>query len=202
MALLREMPGPAGKTEVHHDGRILVEPYVATVHVVSRSALDIKLDTFGSQPLELEFGVPVVALLEKHSAPGRAAARDPEVKVAATAVHVVPALLTRRHELRYTVLLDGRPAFRPLVDLVDVTVHQNPPPALRGWDILRPLLLAFGVITAVLVPILFTSTSGQPLWPMVVVGALVLGVITTLLLAPALVFAMLTGARYRRKRMH
>lgn len=155
VSLLRTAPGIRGRTEVRHDGRVLTEPKVVIVDVVSRSALDIAAVAFGDAPLELEFGVPVVALLEQLSDARRPAVREPTVKVVGTALHVGPALLTRRHQLRYTVLLDGEPRFRPVVDLVDVTVREQPAPrSLAKREVLFRAALLFWMGLLVVLAIL------------------------------------------------
>ncbi|MFT7835596.1 hypothetical protein Q5530_05545 [Saccharothrix sp. BKS2] len=110
------------------DDQELTAPYVVAAEVVSRGALDIAASAFGGRPLELEFGAPVLGLLEWQADAGRAAVRPPEVEIIGTALHLGPSLLTRRHRLRYTVLLDGKPDFCPVGDLVDVTVRQERAP--------------------------------------------------------------------------
>jgi hypothetical protein len=107
------------------DGRALTALYVATVNVVSDSVLDIAPAAFSGAPLELDFGVPILTLLGKTSDAGRTGVRDPAVQVRDTALHVGPALLTRRHRLRYTVLLDGKPEFCIRTDLADVVLREK-----------------------------------------------------------------------------
>ncbi|QFZ17567.1 hypothetical protein [Saccharothrix syringae] len=154
VSLLRAAPGLDGSgVAVSLHGRELTRPYVVTVDVVSNSALDIAPSAFGGSPLELEFGVPVLALLDQESDAGRPAVREPKVEVASTALHVSPALLTRRHRLRYSVLVDGKPDFRPVGDLVDVAVHVGPVPART------PLALRL-VTSALLAPAVVLSAVG------------------------------------------
>ncbi|MFD5831013.1 hypothetical protein [Lentzea sp. NPDC060358] len=148
VSLLRAAPGLHGSgVVVSFNGRTLTRPYVVTIDVVSDSALDIAPSAFGGKPLELEFGVPVLALFEHESHPGRPAVRMPKVNVVGTALHISPALLTRRHRLRYTVLLDGKPNFRPIGELVDVAVH------VGGAPVRLPLIQRLG-IAGLLMPII------------------------------------------------
>lgn len=136
--LVTSAPGLEGRRiMVSLDGRQLTTPHVITVDIVSRSGKDITPEMFSSAPLELEFGTPIVALLNQYSDARRAAVRDPSVTLHNTALHVGPALLTRQHELRYTVLTEGQPKFRPVANLADVTILQTPAPAstFRRWPL-------------------------------------------------------------------
>jgi hypothetical protein len=103
--------------------RGLGRPYVATVDIVSRGAMDIPAAAFGGSPLELEFGVRILAVVDQVSDAGRPAVRPPGLAVAGTALHVGPALLTRRHRLHYSVLLADAPQFRVVGELADVRVR-------------------------------------------------------------------------------
>ncbi|NGY63420.1 hypothetical protein G7043_31305 [Lentzea sp. NEAU-D13] len=154
VSLLRAAPGLHGSgIAVSLHGRELTRPYVVTVDVVSDSSLDIGPSAFGEAPLELEFGVPVLALLDQESDAGRPAVRAPKVDMAGTALHISPSLLTRRHRLRYTVLLDGKPDFQPVGDLVDVAVHIGEVPARK------PLMLKL-ISVALLIPAAVLSVLG------------------------------------------
>ncbi|MBY8851315.1 hypothetical protein K7G98_24450 [Saccharothrix sp. MB29] len=74
----------------------------------------------------------MVALLDQYTDPGRPGVHAPEVTVADHALHLGPSLLTRKHWLRYTVLLDGEPEFTCAGNLVDVTIRERPLPAYSG----------------------------------------------------------------------
>ncbi|MFC6091664.1 hypothetical protein [Saccharothrix lopnurensis] len=148
--LVSNSPGLRGRSlAVSLDGRELAEPHTVTVRVAGRSALDIAASAFDGAPLELEFGVPIVALLEQRSDAGRAAVREPAVQVRGTALHVGPALLTRRHRLRYTVLLDGEPRFHPVSELPDVVVRREPAPDLATGTLPSVILLGIPVLIIV-----------------------------------------------------
>ncbi|MEU4445053.1 hypothetical protein AB0K14_02145 [Actinosynnema sp. NPDC050801] len=124
--LVNTAPGLHGRQlTVALDGHKLRSPYVVEVEMASRGALDISAAAFGGQPLELDFSVPIVALLKQSVDAGRPAVREPRVEVVDTALHVGPALLTRRHRLRYTVLLNGKPDFHPVGDLENVIIRDS-----------------------------------------------------------------------------
>ncbi|MCK2245271.1 MULTISPECIES: hypothetical protein [unclassified Crossiella] len=125
--LVTTAPGLEGRQiQVILDGHTLTSPYVVTVDVISRSALDIAPAAFSEKPLELEFGVPLVALLDQQSEAGRPAVRAPQVVVQGSAPHLGPALITQRHALRYTVLCDGKPVFQPVAEMIDVAIREQP----------------------------------------------------------------------------
>jgi hypothetical protein len=151
VSMLHTAPGlDGGGIEVRHKGRKLSEPYVVTVTVASRSDRDIDSASFDNKPLELRFGVPIVELLESTVDARRAGVRTPPVVVTPTALHVGPALLTRRHLLRYVVLVDGQPQFRPVGDLVNAAIQEKYPPN-RVRTVLVPILgLASGALSALL----------------------------------------------------
>ncbi|WP_156077145.1 hypothetical protein [Saccharothrix sp. NRRL B-16314] len=127
VSLLPSGLGLGDDVEVHRRGKVLSNPHVITVSLVSRSARDIPRAAFDGTPLTLDFGVPVIGLLEQWSDPGRAAVCKPSVTVTATALTIGPALLTRSHELRYTVLVDGEPNLAIQGELADVHIHTKPP---------------------------------------------------------------------------
>ncbi|MFD0205865.1 MULTISPECIES: hypothetical protein [Saccharothrix] len=102
--------------------RVVRDPHVATVTVVASGARDIARSAFDERPLELEFGVPVVAVLSALSEPGRDGVPDPALTVTDTTLRVGPALLARRHALLYTVLLDGPCYLKIRSELPDVTI--------------------------------------------------------------------------------
>ncbi len=155
------------------DDQELTAPYVVAVEVVSRGALDIAAAAFGGRPLELEFGAPVLGMLEWQADAGRAAVRPPEVEVTGTALHLGPSLLTRRHRLRYTVLLDGEPDFRPVGDLVDVTVRQErAPQALTTVRLTATLAGLAGVIISII--LMATTGKDSPATQMAALSVVVL----------------------------
>ncbi len=125
VSLLRATPGLDGDIEVHHKGQKLSEPYVVTVTVTSRCDRDIDSASFDGKPLELRFGAPIVELLESTADARRVGVRTPPVVITPTELHVGPAPLTRRHVLRYVVLVDGQPRFQPVGDLVNVTIREG-----------------------------------------------------------------------------
>lgn len=185
VSLLRTAPGLHGSgLTVSLRGQELTRPYVATVDVISSSALDIAPGAFGGSPLELEFGVPVVALLDQGSHAGRPAVREPKVEVVGTALHISPALLTRRHWLRYTVLLDGKPDFRPVGDLVDVAIHVGAAPVRMPWTRAG---LATPVVVAVTVDaIVIAAIRSDFKLPALLLAALVCGTLTIVMGAAVL----------------
>jgi hypothetical protein len=153
--LLRPTPGLDGGIEVRHNGWKLTEPHVATVCLSSRSDRDIESAAFDGKPLELEFGVPILKLLEATVDAQRAAVRVPCLEVTTTALHLGPALITRRHSLRYVVLVEGRPKFRPTGDLVNVNIREGAP---RDLGTKRGLITGvFGIILGMVVNLLMVS---------------------------------------------
>ncbi|WP_157620381.1 hypothetical protein [Saccharothrix sp. NRRL B-16348] len=75
--LPRSAPGlEHRRLEASLEGRGLTTPYVVTVGVVSDSAMDSAPAMFGGAPLVLDFGVPILALLDKSSVPGRPRVRE------------------------------------------------------------------------------------------------------------------------------
>ncbi|MFD4641715.1 hypothetical protein ACFWN2_30720 [Lentzea sp. NPDC058436] len=146
------------------------------VEVASRGALDVPASAFGGQPFELHFGARILALLETKSDAGRPAVREPKVEVANTALHIGPALLTRQHRLRYTLLLDGKPTFQPVGDLENVIISES-----SFTPMPKPLFLAF--------------TTGIPMMIIGMITTMVLMVTTNTILATAPGLAVyLTGA--------
>ncbi len=170
------------------DGQELTAPHVVAVKVVSRGALDIAASAFGGRPLELEFGVPVLGMLEWQADAGRAAVRPPEIEVIGTALHLGPSLLTRRHRLRYTVLLDGKPKFHPVGDLVDVTVHQTP--VSLAFMPLRATVLLLSMVALISAAALM-AIAGEP-----TLGTWAIGGLCLLLLGAELALDVVTRKRY------
>ncbi|WP_148088788.1 hypothetical protein [Saccharothrix texasensis] len=152
--LINSTPGLDGrKLTVSLDDQELTAPYAVTVEVISRGAVDIAASAFGGTPLELEFDAPILTLLDKTVNAGRPAVREPRTEVVGTALHIGPALLTRRHRLRYTLLLDGKPEFRPVGELENVVIRDisPPPPAPKARYIsFASAFLAISVLAVVL----------------------------------------------------
>jgi hypothetical protein len=144
---------------VYHKGQRLSEPYVVTVAVSSRSDRDIDRDSFDGKPLELRFGVPIIELLESNADAQRAAVRTPQVAITEATLEIGPALITRRHQLSYVVLVDGKPSFRPVGDLVNVTIKVGEASDRRStdatrrsmWKILRYSLLVVAGSAAIFI---------------------------------------------------
>lgn len=137
------------------DGHQLSAPHVITIDIVSRSGKDITPDMFSNAPLELQFGAPIVALLRQYSDAGRSAVRDPAVAPIGESLYIGPALLTREHRLRYTVLIDGHPNFRPVADLANVTILRTPEPISTLRRV--PLAVALTLFLALFVSEIITG---------------------------------------------
>ncbi|MGX7828300.1 hypothetical protein ACTG9Q_24735 [Actinokineospora sp. 24-640] len=87
----------------------LNDPHVVTLFIVSRSDDDITPGCFQG-PLIFDFNVPVIALMESNSEPGRKGVSPPGVETTASALHVRPSLITTTHKLWYSLLVEGQPA--------------------------------------------------------------------------------------------
>ncbi|MDX8056670.1 hypothetical protein SK571_45510 [Lentzea sp. BCCO 10_0798] len=169
VALLRSTRGlDDHEIEVRRQGRVLNEPHVVTVDVASRGARDIPRSAFDGQPLKLDFGVPVVALLDQRSDADRPAVPSPKVVVTQTGLEIGPALLTRNHLLTYTLLVEGPPYFQFFGELADVNIYDRP---VRRISAILPLGT---VVLSALILGIFSSFISSFNWLTYVVSAMVL----------------------------
>lgn len=129
--LLRPLPR-GEKLELRHNGQIVKAPFVATLTFHSRSAKDIPKSAFEGDPISVNFGVPIVDLIEETSIPGRSGVSTPKAVQMSTSLAVGPCLLTTDHRLHYTVLVDGRPTLGLQCALTDVEIVTESPHATRA----------------------------------------------------------------------
>jgi len=143
--------GIRGDLELRHRGKLLSNPRALTVELVSRGRRDIGNDAYNDgQPLRLDFGAPIVELLQVVSEP--ATLPSPVVVVDGTSVNIGPSLIGRRHAITITVLTDGgQPALSCQSPLIDVQVQGQSDESLTVWAVgvvLGFVLLGVGEVLA------------------------------------------------------
>ncbi|MEV6904959.1 hypothetical protein [Amycolatopsis sp. NPDC051372] len=117
----------SGSLEVRHEGRVGDDPRVVTVVLVGSGRQDIPSSGFDQgRPLVLDFAVPIVELLTAQSA-SPSLVPAPQVRMDTTALLVGPSLISKRHVLTYSVLVDGQ------ADLACQAPLENVLDAPRVW---------------------------------------------------------------------
>lgn len=132
--------------EIRNDGRVLNDPHLVTVEIISRGRCGIPPESFDG-PIELDFGAEIVTVLESISAATPEAVPAPVVTRTATALQVGPALLAREHKISYRILVDGDAHFVGKHSLVNVDVRLGSP--TQRTNKLAELTLAAGLAFAV-----------------------------------------------------
>ena len=91
------------------------------VYLWSAGKKDIRPEAFtGQRSLTIEFGVPIVSLLEDGKLVN---ADDTDLQLAGNSITIAPSLIRKRMAAKYRVLTDGAPSFKitnPIADLESV----------------------------------------------------------------------------------
>ncbi|MEV5707447.1 hypothetical protein [Actinoallomurus sp. NPDC052274] len=92
--------------EVRRGGRVLTEPHVVEIKLISQSRLDIANHHFNAgRPLRLDVGAPIVEILKVSTQPSNR--EIPKVEVVGTGIEIGPALIGKRQEVSFFLLVDG-----------------------------------------------------------------------------------------------
>ncbi|MEU7526769.1 hypothetical protein AB0A74_13630 [Saccharothrix sp. NPDC042600] len=182
---LRAAPGWGYPIEVRLPDRVLVDPHVVEIGLISHGSRDVPQAAFDGRPLEIDLHTPVIALLDQQVKAGRNGVPRPTVMISPTGLHIGPALLTREHTLLYTLLVDGRPRLNAWSPVADMNLRHDPLPSTLRLVRLIPVALLnvsaiAGLVAAALAP--------WSVWTRVTVAAICLAAstITATLAVPAL----------------
>jgi hypothetical protein len=164
--LVRTDATAAVELEVRRNGEILRDPHVVQVKLASRGRADIGRDAFDG-PVVLNVGVPILDVLNADSSAEHVPA--PPVEIDGSTLRVGPSMLSKRHDLTYSLLIEGAPASKLTLDNRprDVEVRDAAlSTPLQPWKWLRPVLNILGGATAA---VLFFVTH---LWLVVFLAAI------------------------------
>jgi hypothetical protein len=125
---LRTAPvGVGDDLELRHTGKLLAEPHIVKIQLVSRGRKDTPTSLYDSgDPIRLDVGARIVEILQETSDPQSVPA--PKVTVDGTSLTIGPSRISRRQKIAFTLLTDGgRPYLTCQSPLIDVQVrHQKP----------------------------------------------------------------------------
>lgn len=97
--------------EIRRNGAVVHDPHLVQVLLSTRGRADIGQDAF-TGPIVLDIGAPIVDVLKCVSDAEHIPA--PPWEIEGTTLHVGPALIARRHELTFSLLIDGPPTMTSL----------------------------------------------------------------------------------------
>ncbi|MFC0436487.1 hypothetical protein [Kutzneria buriramensis] len=92
--------------EIRRNHTVLRDPHLVQVLLATRGRADVGQDAFNG-PIMLDIGAPIVDVLKFESDADHIPA--PPWQAEGSTLHVGPALLARRHELTFSLLVDGPP---------------------------------------------------------------------------------------------
>lgn len=118
---------------VTHNGTALASPHVASVQIINQGRRDIVGAMFhNGDPVELDLGEPILALLGSESSPS--SAHVPPATVSGSRLLVAAAHVRQRQKVTYTVLLDGPVAsVSARHSLINVDVREAGSDDRLGW---------------------------------------------------------------------
>jgi hypothetical protein len=154
--------------EIRRRGKVLQDPYVADLQLIARSRRDIPSDSFDKdEPLRLDLGVGIVEILQS---PPKATTPPPKAVAEGTELLVGPDLISRRCNLTYTLLTEGKPTLTAASRLVDVQVRKSGDESprsvvMRAIAALVVAYLMFAVIgIALMLSVLSSGSSEARVW--------------------------------------
>ena len=117
--------GAAKDLELRHHDAVIAEPHVLEIELASRGRRDIPSSAFdGGEPIRLDVGTPIVALLQVTSEP--AFLTFPKVAVEGTSLNIGPSLIGPRQKVVLIALIKGgSPRLSWRSSLEGVTVKQQ-----------------------------------------------------------------------------
>jgi hypothetical protein len=133
---------------IFYRGDQLDHPHTASISLISKGRLDIPRAAFDGQPLRLDLGVPVIAILKASTAPDRT---PPVVRPEASALIISPALIGKRETIAISVLTDGQPKLGRLpqsLENVDIK-RGDPRDSLTGQSRTRLIAILVLILIAV-----------------------------------------------------
>ena len=152
--------------ELRRHGKVLAQPHVLEVQLISRGRKDIPSNAFDKgNPIRFDVGANIVELLEVTSEPKFI--KSPKVTIVGTALNIGPNLIGKRQKIAVTLLADGKPSLTcqsPIkdVDVLEQKAGQPPPEASLGYDkgVIAGLVAAAGalLILALIAPSNGTAT--------------------------------------------
>jgi hypothetical protein len=139
---------------IFYRGDQLDLPHTANINLISRGRLDIPRTAFDGQPLRLDMGAPIVAILAIVTARDRIL---PSVRSEASTLAIGPALIGKRETIMISILTDGEPELGWLPQsLENVDIRRGEPrDSLAGRDRNR-MIAIMAILLVATVAILVT----------------------------------------------
>lgn len=165
--LINTRPGLPQNIEVRRADIVLTHPQVVTIELTSKGHSDITREAFdGSEPLRLDLGVPIVECLKVTTSPSDRP--DPVWKTDGCVLLIGPGHIGKRQTTVFSVLVDGPSPHlsRPEQSLIDVDIDRRDLEreqrrrslvSTAAVTLSAVLLVAFGVLLAILAPNLLPS---------------------------------------------
>lgn len=146
--LLSAPAGMRSDLELRRRGKLLEDPYVLTVELVSRGRRDIPNEAYNNgEPLQLDVGSRIVEILQVRSKPETVPV--PKIALDGTSLKIGPSLINKRHELTINVLTDGGThsltCSSPLID-VQVRPRSDERLAVRRFAVACIVVVALAVV--------------------------------------------------------
>lgn len=138
--------------EVRRAGKVLSDPHVLGIRLVSRSSRDIPSAAFErEQPIQFDVGAQIVEVLQVASSPETT--RCPDWTFEGSLISIGPGLIKKGQRISLSILVDGaRPKIAcPYPTLVDVEVQsQNPEEGYPTRVFSLVLMVVLGINIAIM----------------------------------------------------